>query len=86
MYNKSNKLIIYQFLFLVELLYLGNHVLDILIDLQKVGIEDALMRLDRREVIEHTNQTWRKCVMMTESSMGGRHLKKRLYRLSCISL
>ena len=38
---------------LVELLYLGYHVLDLLIDLQEVGIEDALTSLDGREVIEH---------------------------------
>ena len=34
---------------LVELLYLGYHVLDLLVNLQEVGIEDALTRLDGRD-------------------------------------
>lgn len=38
---------------IVELLYLGYHVLDFLIDFQKVGIiEDALTSPNGREVVE----------------------------------
>ena len=38
---------------IVELLYLGYHVLDFLIDFQKVGIiEDALTSPNAREVVE----------------------------------
>ena len=37
---------------LVELLYLGNHDLDLLIEFQEVGIVDALTRLDGREVVK----------------------------------
>ena len=37
---------------LIELLYLCYHVLDLLVNLQEVGIEDSLTRLDGREVIE----------------------------------
>ena len=40
------------FSLLVELLYLCYHVLDLLVNLQEVGIEDSLTRLDGREVIE----------------------------------
>ena len=40
------------FSLLIKLLYLGNHVLHLLVHFQEVGIEDALTRLDGREVIE----------------------------------
>ena len=37
---------------LAKLLYLGYHVLHLLVDLQEVGIEDALTCFDGREVVE----------------------------------
>ena len=37
------------FSFLVEFLYLGNHILHLLVYFQEVGIEDALTRLDGRD-------------------------------------
>ncbi len=40
------------FSFLVEFLYLGNHILHLMVHFQEVGIEDALTRLDGREVVE----------------------------------
>ena len=33
-------------------MYLGNHILHLLVYFQEVGIEDALTRLDQREVVE----------------------------------
>ena len=40
------------FSLLIKLLYLGNHILHLLVYFQEVGIEDALTRLDGREVVE----------------------------------
>ena len=39
-------------LLLIELLYLGNHVLNFLIDFQKVGVQDTFFGFYRREFIE----------------------------------
>ena len=33
----------------IKLLYLGNHILHLLVYFQEVGIEDALTRLDGRD-------------------------------------
>ena len=42
----------FPFSLLIKLLYLGNHIFHLLVYFQKVGIEDALTRLDGREVVE----------------------------------
>ena len=42
----------FPFSLLIKLLYLGNHILHLLVYFQEVGIEDALTRLDGREVVE----------------------------------
>ena len=36
-------------LLLIELLYLGNHVLNFLVYLQKIGVQDTFFGLYRRE-------------------------------------
>ena len=39
----------FSFSLIIELLYLGNHILHLLVHFQEVGIEDALPRLDGRD-------------------------------------
>ena len=41
-----------SFSLLIKLLYLGYHILHLLVHFQEVDIEDALTRLDGREVVE----------------------------------